>query len=158
MDKLHDLRDYLLRRIPELQRSPERLLTFVERGRIIFHHGGNYSHRYQIPVRVVITDWRGSVDDVTLPLLEWLLVREPGADPDNAIGFEAEIIDKETSDIAFTLEISERVIVTFAEGERHIEHVLPDPPLQMNDGAEWTLFVDGPPGQNVIPGPNDDGE
>ncbi len=146
MIKLNDLREHLLTRVDALRRNPDQLLTFVEDGQIIFHQGGNLSHKYVLPIRLIVTDWRYSADDLVLPILEWLSIREPGLDPENALGFESEIIDKQTVDVAFRIQVTERVVVTETEAGREIEHVLPGPPLEMNDDAEWQFDVQGPGG------------
>lgn len=151
MNKLQDLREYLLGRLPALKRNPEQLLTFVEDGKIIFHKGSNYSHQYRMPVRLIVTDWKGTADDIVLPLLEWVSVREPGWDPESILSFETEIIDKEKIDIAFTLQITERVIVRFEDGVRTIEHILPAPEMQMDEGAQWSFDVTGPNTHYTIP-------
>ncbi|MGD8174786.1 phage tail protein [Marinimicrobium sp. ARAG 43.8] len=154
MKKLNDLRDYLMQRVPSLKRDPDRLLTFVEDGRIIFHPGNNYSHQYRLPARIIVTDWAGNVDDIVLPLLEWISVREPGFNPEEILRFESEILDKEKVDLAFTVQLTERVVVTFQEGQRTITHILPEPAMQMNADASWELTTSGPDGTRTVP---DDG-
>jgi len=152
--KLHDLRKYLLTKIPDLERNPDQLLTFVENGNIIFSPGdwyGNYTHRYKMPVRIVLTDWRLPVDDIVLPLLEWMTVREPGFDPNTAIRFESEIIDNETVDLSITIDVTERVRVSFKDGKRSIEHELPEPVLQMNADAQWEFNAKAPGENYTIP-------
>lgn len=140
MTKLEDLRHYLLRRVADLKRNPDRLAMFVENGSIHFSPSQpmqNYSHRYTMPLTVIVTDWQGSVDDIVITLCEWLLVREPGFNPETALQFETEILANDKVDVLFRLQITERVIVTTDEdGKRQIQHVLPEPPLQMRPDAE----------------------
>lgn len=151
MKKLNDLRTYLLKRIPELERNPDQLTTAVHDGNIVFYRGPNYSHQYQAKISVVVTDWRGTADDFVLPVIEWMQVREPGMNPETAIRFETEIINRETIDLALTLEVTERVVVAFKNGERTITHVLPEPELQMNEGATWVLHAEAPGDTTIIP-------
>lgn len=158
MKKLQDLREYLLTRIPQLATNPDQLLTFVEDGKIHFYPGdwyGNYTHEYLMPIQLVITDWRHPVDDIMLPVLEWLSVREPGFDPKSTISFDAEIIDKETTDLSIKLNVTERVIVKFANGVRTITNVLPEAPLQMNPDAQWAFTVEAPGESYDVP-PDDE--
>lgn len=152
MKKLQDLRSYLQSKIPELARGPDRLLTFVEDGKITVFPGDNYSHKYIMPVVIIVTDWAHSTDDIILPVIEWLMVREPGFDPEESIKFEAEIIDKEKVDIRLDINITERVIVTFENGQRTIEHVLPDPPLYIDEDASLSMTATGPGGDEVNTG------
>lgn len=151
MKKLIDLREYLLQRIPALAVNPDQLLTYVETGKIAFSTGANYSHQYSFNAVIIITQWRHSADDVVIPLLEWLNVREPGFDPEKSLSFEADILNKETVDLAFKLALTERVIVQDQNGERSITHVLPAPPLEMEQNANWRFFVNGPIGNYTVP-------
>lgn len=150
MKKLADLREYLEKRIPALKRNPDQLLVFIEDGRIVFYPGGNYSHNYKAAARVIITDWKGTTDDLIIAILEWMSVREPGFNPETAIKFDLEILDKETTDIAFTLEITERVIVTLENKQRIVRQDLPEPPLQMNPDARWQFFTQSTGGEELI--------
>lgn len=125
MNKLQDLRAWLTEQIPALARNPDQLLTFIEEGRIQFHAGETLSHRYHMPVQVIVTDWRDSPDVILLPVLAWLRVREPGFDPDNTLSFDADIVDKETIDLSLRIQITERVIVTEGDTGWQIQHVLP---------------------------------
>lgn len=139
MKKLAHLRDHLLSTVPELQRGPDRLLTFIEDGEIEFWRGENLSHLYRIPARVIVTDYRGEADDIVIPLLEWLQVHEPGLAPQNTLRVDIEILDNKTIDLALTIQLTERVIVTEENGQRTIRHVLPEPEMQMNPDAEWAI-------------------
>ena len=142
MRKLTHLRDHLLASVPELKRDPAKLLTFIEDGNIEFWEGPNLSHMYTMPIRLIITDFGGDVDDIMVPILSWLKVREPGLDPANTISFEAELLNNSCFDLSITLNITEHVIVKAVDGALDIEHVLPDPPLTMNDDAEWQVIAD----------------
>lgn len=144
MNKLADLRNYLMNKIPELKRGPDRLLTFVEDGNIEFYPGSNLSHWYKMPVKIIVTDWQGSADDIVIPVLEWMQVREPGMDKKNAISFETEILNSKAMDLMLTLQITERVIVKDTELGREITHVLPPPAPEMNPDASLEIKVTGP--------------
>lgn len=141
MRKLEDLRRHLLENVPKLKRNPDKLLTFIEDGNIEFWQGPNLSHAYSIPVQLIITDYAGSVDDIVIPVISWLSVREPGHDPMNTIRFEAELLNNNSYDIAITVNITERVIVKATENGLDIEHVLPEPAMEM-DATEWEIIMD----------------
>lgn len=144
MNKLNDLRNYLQKQIPQLARNPDQLLMFIENGKIRFHksYPQNYSHRYTMPISIIITDWQGSIDEVVIALCQWLSVREPGFDPEETLSFECEATAQDKMDIMFTVQVSERVIVTFdAETQTQtISHVLPEPELEM--AADATLDME----------------
>lgn len=141
MRKLEDLRKHLMANVDSLKRSPEKLLTFIEDGTIEFWSGPNLSHAYAIPVQIIVTDYAGNVDDLILPILSWLQVREPGHDPMNTIRFEAELLNNNSYDIAITVSITERVIVKATDAGLDVEHVLPEPPMEM-DASEWEIIMD----------------
>lgn len=140
MKKLAHLRQHLIASVPALKRGPDRLLTFVEDSDIEFWRGEGLSHLYHFTARIIVTDYRGEADDIVIPVLEWLQVHEPGLNPANTVRCEAEILNNDTIDLALTVRLRERVIVTTDEhGQRVIRHVMPEPELQMNPDAKWEL-------------------
>lgn len=141
MNKLTDLRNHLLNSVPALKRGADRLLTFIEDGKIEFWPGENLSHILHMPAKIIVTDWNGSADDIIVPVLEWMQIREPGRDPKESVGFEVEIINASTVDILLTVQLTERVIVKKAENGYDIEHVLPPAPITMNADAELEVAV-----------------
>lgn len=151
MKKLTDLREYLLQRIPQLKTNPDQLLAFIENGKIAFSKGENFSHRYFFEAVLVVTDWRSSADDIVIPVLEWLSVREPGFDQENALIFESELLNHESLDLVIKVNLTERVIVDDKSGTRIVTHVLPAPPITMNANVNWQFFIDGPLGNFTVP-------
>lgn len=141
MKKLTDLRAHLLANVPNLKRNPDKLLTFIEDGSIEFWEGPNLSHLYSFPVQLIITDYSGPVDDIILPVLSWLKIREPGHDPKNTLRFEAELLKNNSYDIAITVQVTERVIVKATDAGLDVEHILPEPPMEM-DATEWQIIMD----------------
>jgi len=141
MKKLEDLRGHLLANVPGLKRNPDKLLTFIEDGSIEFWPGQNLSHAYAIPIQIIVTDYAGNVDDLVLPILSWLQVREPGHDPMNTIRFEAELLNNNSYDIAITVNVTERVIVKATEAGLDVEHVLPEAPMEI-EATEWEIIMD----------------
>lgn len=142
MRKLSDLRNHILANVPHLKRNPDKLLTFIEDGNIEYWQGANLSHSYTLPVRLIVTDYAGEVDEIIIPILSWLQYREPGLDPSNTLSFEAELLNNNSYDISVTVNITERVIVKATEAGLDVEHVLPEPPMAMNGDAEWQIISD----------------
>lgn len=142
MRKLADLRAHVLSNVPELKKNPEKLITFIEDGQIEYWRGVNLSHNYTLPVRLIVTDYRGDIDQVVIAVLAWLSYREPGIDPQNAISFEAEMLNNSSFDLAITVNISERVIVKVRESGFEVEHVMPEPDMEMNPDAQWEIIMD----------------
>lgn len=151
MKKLIDLREYLLTNIPQLAANPDQLLTYIESGKIAFSPGNNASHRYSFEAVIVVTDWHHDADYIFIPVLEWLAIREPGFNPEQALTFEADILSLEAIDIIIKLNLTERVIVTDDETGRTVTHVIPKAPLTFDPGATLQIIVDGPLGTFVLP-------
>lgn len=145
MIKLDELRRHLLNSVPALRESPERLLTFIERGAIRFARGPHLSHEYQVPARIVITDFAGSLDVITIPMLQWLSHYQPDLDED-AIRFDAELLSTDRWDIAIEVTLTERVIakVNCNTGAIDVEHRMPKYPLDACPPRRWQLSVKGP--------------
>lgn len=149
MNKLIDLRNHLMNRIPELARGPDRLLTFIEDGTVVFWAGNNLSHQLKMTAKIIITDWKDSADKIIIPTLEWMQINEPGLDPNNSIRFEAEITASDQVDLALSVDLLERVVVKKLENGYDIEHVLPPAPPEMNDDASLRLEVESPSDLNI---------
>ncbi|OLU22474.1 phage tail protein [Pseudomonas sp. PA15(2017)] len=160
MKKPNSLRAHLLASIPALRQNPDRLLVFVDNGHIRATSAPGLSFTYDYQLNVILTDFPGSPDAVSVPLLAWLLVNqadlltnlEKGKD---AIGFDVDVLDAGSVDLSLTLPLSERIIVKRqSNGTLHIEH--PDePPLTphlpqatvqlIGDGQVLAEFASGEP-------------
>lgn len=103
----------------------------------------------------MVSDWSSSADDIVIPVLEWLSVREPGFDQENALSFEAEILSHESLDLVIKLNLTERVIVVDKDEVRSVTHVLPAPPITLNPNIRWQFFIEGPLGNYTIPSPTE---
>ncbi|ARU88291.1 phage tail protein [Pseudomonas sp. M30-35] len=145
MNKLNSLRTHLLANLPELKNNHERLLIFVDQGRIRSTAASGLSFEYSYTVNIILTDYTGSPDAVAVPLLAWVMVNqselmtnlEKGKE---AIQFEVDVIDENQVDMSLTLPLTERVIVkrlddgtlqiTHPEEPQYTEH-LPATPMQL---------------------------
>jgi len=141
--KLASLRHHLIERIPGLKRNPERLLTFIEDGRIEFHRGAHLSHQYQVPARVVITDHAGELDAVMIPLLQWISRYQPDLDPTEAVTFQAELMDNQRWDLAIDVTLTERVVATVDcdAGTIRVDHRMPEFPIDPCDQINAVYLV-----------------
>ncbi|MGM0912775.1 MAG: phage tail protein [Pseudomonadota bacterium] len=143
MKKLHSLRAYLLERIPDLKRNPDRLLTFIEDGSIEFHRGAHLSHQYRVPVRIVLTDHAGELDTVIIPLLQWLSRYQPDLVPEEAATFQAELLDNQRWDLAIDVTLTERVValVDCDAGTIHVDHRQPEFEIDPCAAGNWQLYI-----------------
>lgn len=146
MIKLQALRQHLLNAVPDLKRGPEKLLTFVQDGGIAFARGQHLSHEYRVDAQIIVTDYRGSLDTLMIPLLQWLSRYQPDLDPDEAVRLEAEILSNNAWDLALTVRLTERVIalVDCDAGTISAEHRMPAYPIEACPALSWSLNVKGP--------------
>lgn len=147
MNKPDSLRAFLLEQIPELRHSPDRLLIFIDNGKVRCTAAASLSFEYTYDLQVILTDFAGHPDSVMLPLLEWLRVNQSellenldkSAD---GIKFEADLIDKSKVDMSLSLPLTERVVVRADDaGNTTISH--PGEPKRNptwpESGPEWIV-------------------
>lgn len=132
MKKPNSLRAHLLASIPDLQHNPDRLMVFVDGGKIRATSAPGLSFEYEYQLNVIITDFPGTPDAVSVPLLAWLLVNQSELltnlqKSKEGIQFEVDVLDGTTVDLSLTLPLTERIIVKRQDdGTLHISH--PDEP------------------------------
>lgn len=146
MIKPASLRDHLTTALPELQRDPDKLQIFIDRGNLVSTGVPNLSFEYRYTLNVVITDYAGHPDAVMVPLLSWVAVHQSellhNADQQRqGIGFEADLLDAGRVDLSIELPLTERVGVhPRAEGGYLVEHYPEPQPEQHRPGELWQLY------------------
>lgn len=149
MKKPADLRAHLEACVPCLKKHPENLHVFVEKGNIVSRIGGGLSFEYRYTLNLIITDFADHADTLNIPLLAWVAVNQPEIlqNPDkqeNAIRFEAEIIDHDKADLSIMIDLTERVIVVKNENGSYTATHPDEPPLpDLGGPVGWQLFVNG---------------
>jgi len=137
MRKPQELRDYLLASVRDLKHNPEKLQIFIDRGNLEARLQASLHFEYKYTLNLIITDLADHADVVLVPLLAWVKHAQPEMKED-AVEFEADIIDHSKIDLSITLPLTERVLVsTTVEGNYTTEHLgepvpewnLPDPAL-----------------------------
>lgn len=129
MNKVNSLRAAIVAAVPELVRTPDRLLVFINEGSICATGTRTASFDYEYECEVIITQFTGDADVVMVAVIEWARLNEPALveNPDlrrNGITFVADILSNEAVDIALKLKLSESVAVRVGDdGRRLIEHV-----------------------------------
>lgn len=116
MNKPDSLRIHLLSTVTELKHNPDRLMVFIDNGRVRCTAAASLSFEYSFDLQIILTDFAGHPDSVMLPLLGWLSVNQSelleNLDKAKAgIQFEADILDNNKVDLSLTLPLTERVIV-----------------------------------------------
>lgn len=120
MIKPASLRDHLLAAIPGLQSNPDRLLVFIDDGKLQSSYQPGLSFQYLYTLSLVLTDFAGSPDSVMLPLLQWITRHQPEllANPSRRddITFEVDVLANDVVDVTLKLPLTERVVVS-AQGD-----------------------------------------
>lgn len=151
MNKPNSLRKHLLEHITELRNDPDRLLIFIENGKVRSTAAAGLSFEYEYSLQMIITDFAGHPDSVMIPLLGWLRTNQhellANFDKNkDGIQFDAEIMANDLVDLSITLPLTERVIVRPQEdGTLDVKH--PQEP-QLAEGypaQKYELIIDGAP-------------
>ncbi|MCC7632581.1 phage tail protein [Stenotrophomonas rhizophila] len=134
MIKPGSLRDHLLAAVPGLLDSPDRLLVFVEDGKVQSSYEPGLSFQILYTLSLILTDYAGSPDSVMLPLLQWVTRHQPEllANPAHrdGIAFDVDVLANDLVDVALKLPLSERVVVVAqADGTFLLNHV-GEPPTE----------------------------
>lgn len=147
MKKPGSLRQALVAALPYLERNPESLLVFIDKGSVIATYVPGLSFEYSYTLNVILTDYAGDPDTVMVPLLMWVRENQPEL-LDNVdlrsdgITFEADIINHDACDLSLTLKLTERVVIAESGDGRldivHVEEPQPEPRLMTK---HWRLFL-----------------
>lgn len=158
MNKPESLRAHLLTTVTELKHNPDRLLIFVDNGKVRCTAASSLSFEYSFDLQIILTDFAGHPDSVMLPILGWLSVNQSELLENldrvkNGIQFEADILDKNKVDLSLKLSLTERVVVSkddqgnttvrhAGEPQRVADYLDPDwiPGAQGNT-SEWVVPV-----------------
>ncbi len=158
MKKPDSLRAHILSAVKELQRDPERMLIFTDKGNIRCTGAKGLSFEYVYDLNFILTDYAGELDAVMIPLLDWVRINQSELlmnleKSKDAFKFETVILNNGTVDLSLTLPLTERVIVkrqdngtldiTFPQ-EPQYEEPLDPQPMQLIDSntgeilSQWT--------------------
>lgn len=158
MKKPDSLRSHILAAVKELQRDPERMLIFTDKGNVRCTGASGLSFEYVYDLNFILTEYAGELDAVMIPLLDWVRINQSELimnldKSKEAFKFETVILNNNTVDLSLTFPLTERVIVkrkddgtldvTFPE-EPQYEEVLDPRPMQLIDRktgevlAAWT--------------------
>jgi hypothetical protein len=165
MNKPDNLREHLLSAVPELRHNPDRLLIFIDNGKVRCTAAASLSFEYAYDLQIILTDFAGHPDSVILPLLGWLRVNQSEllANLDKSadgITFEADVIDQSKVDMSLSLPLTERVIVKKqADGTYDIKHAEEpqytpyeaiDGPIQVFAGGQLLAEWQSPPPPDTL--------
>ena len=128
MNKPESLRAHLLATVVEFKHNPDRLLIFIDNGKVHCTSGESLSFEYSFDLQIILTEFSGHPDSVILPILGWLSVNQSELLENldkvkDGIQFEADILDKNKVDLSLTLPLTERVVVgSDDQGNTTVKH------------------------------------
>ena len=128
MNKPESLRAHLLAAVAEFKHNPDRLMIFIDNGKVRCTAAHTLSFEYSFDLQIILTEFAGHPDSVILPILGWLSVNQSELLENldkvkNGIQFEAEILSKDIVDLSITLPLTERVVVAKDEqGNTTVKH------------------------------------
>ncbi|NNA66212.1 phage tail protein [Pseudomonas gessardii] len=128
MNKPESLRAHLLATVAEFKHNPDRLLIFIDNGKVHCTAAQSLSFEYSFDLQIILTEFAGHPDSVMLPILGWLSVNQSDLLENldkvkTGIQFEADILDKNKVDLSLTLPLTERVVVsTDDQGNTTVKH------------------------------------
>ncbi|OHW40848.1 phage tail protein [Pseudomonas sp. 06C 126] len=116
MNKAESLRAHLLATVAEFKHDPDRMMIFIDNGKVRCTAAKSLSFEYSFDLQIVLAAFAGHPDSIMLPLLGWLSVNQSELLENldkvkNGFKFEAEILSKELVDLSITLPLTEKVIV-----------------------------------------------
>ncbi|MCW5320544.1 phage tail protein [Verminephrobacter aporrectodeae subsp. tuberculatae] len=150
MLKPPSLRAHLARAVPKLKKDPDRLVVLARAGRLQTTGTGSLSFEYAYTLQVVVLDYAGHADAITVPILAWVAVNQPEIfdNPERrekSIRFEVEYQNASTVDLSVEIDLTERVLVrprTKQAGAYDITHVGEPPhPAWPQQREEWSLWL-----------------
>ncbi|MBJ9954414.1 phage tail protein [Acinetobacter baumannii] len=157
MKKPDSLKTHMINAVKELQRDPDRMLIFTDKGNIRCTLANGLSFEYVYDLNFILTEYAGELDAVMIPLLDWIRFNQHELlanleKSKDAFKFETVILDNNTVDLSLTFTLTERVIVkrqedgslnvTFPDEPQHDKATQPQPYKMIDNKtgevlAEW---------------------
>lgn len=147
MHKLKSLRQALIDAVPQLRANPERLQMSIGSGNIDARLASSLSFEKQYELKAKVSGFSGYSEGIFVPVLAWLRENQPDIftlDEGRKNGYLFQIVlnDDETSDISFSLQLTERILVSQDEGTL-LATYSPEPPLPEPVTRPMELYVNG---------------
>jgi hypothetical protein len=112
--KPDSLRRLLLSAVPNLQDNPERLLMFIDQGRLASRGTRKLAFEYRYKLNIVVQDYAGAIDDIMVPILAWISEFQPDLlerGEREPFSFDSELMDANSADVSIDIELTEVVLV-----------------------------------------------
>lgn len=114
MQKIDTLRAAITAALPELQRDPDRLAIWIERGAAQCHSTQTEAFGFSYQANVLIRELASDISVVALAVFRWLRVNQPALlTPGNdGFAFDVDILDNRSADVLLQIQLDENVTVT----------------------------------------------
>jgi hypothetical protein len=138
MNKAASFRQAIASAVPSLKDDPDKLLVFIDQGRIVATAAPSLSFEYRFVLNAILLDFAGDADTVFVALMTWVHRHQSDLvsnddERANGITFEVDHLTQTTFDLSIKLNLTESVVVgTDPAGMQTITHV--DEPVN-----EWNL-------------------
>ncbi|OBW97160.1 phage tail protein [Gallibacterium anatis] len=147
MKKPNQLRAVLEKSYPDFVANPDRLQLFVDNGRIIATGGNSLSFEYRYTLDIIATDFADDLARLIVPIEAYLKTNQPELfeNPkrrEDGFSFEVDYNNNNTLDVAFKIQLTERVVAKqIGENELNLEYA-PEPQCLDDQMLEqWQVYL-----------------
>lgn len=135
MQKIDTLRAAITAALPELQRNPDRLLIWIERGSAQCRSTKTEAFGFSYQANVVVTEMATDISVLALAVFRWMRVNQPelltpGRD---GFAFDVDILDNSCADVQLQIQLDENVTVSQGENGSVNLAYLPEPDPMFDD-------------------------
>lgn len=147
MHKPKSLRQALFDALPQLSANPERLHMSIESGNIDARLAASLSFEKRYTLNVRVSGFTGESDALLVPVMAWLRENQPDTftleeGRKRGFAFQMDTLDAQTTDVTLSLLLSERILVTEANGALNATYS-PEPTLPEPVTRPKALYLNG---------------
>lgn len=149
MLKPNSLRDALLKAVPDLAASPDKLTVTVSSGTVVATMATSLSYEKQYPLTVQVREFTDDINCLLVPVVAWLRDNQPdimtrAEGQKSGFSWLAESTGTQGQNITLTLLLTERTLVTETDNALHATD-LPEPQPEPPVTRPKELYVHGEP-------------
>ena len=114
MQKPKSLRTAIASAISELRNEPDRLILWIEDGKVRARQTESLDFSFEYPLSVLLKEVKTDIAVIVHAIVRWLRVNQPdlmAAGTVDSFQFETDILDNGCADILFTLQLTEGVAI-----------------------------------------------
>lgn len=147
MKKPNQLRAVLEKSYPDFVANPDRLQLFVDNGRIIATGGNSLSFEYRYTLDIIATDFADDLARLIVPIEAYLKANQPELfeNPqrrEEAFKFEVDYNNNNTLDVAFKIQLTERVVAKQGENNELHLHYATEPQYEADQAiTQWQIYL-----------------